>query len=236
MEIIRENLNVKPSEFMIGLEGLNNTESKVFDYFGKKLTIETSPSWTSEDETILDSLISNNTESTDFIELVLNEVVNMNTREFHKKTNKSSLKNEIKHFNYKKKADLLILRVESDWDGSKEQTLIDLIDSLTGSDSVLVRMDVYDQRKKDAWIFYNETRCEIVDNIYKGYLTAQDQGFIQQKMSEVKLHLAWADWKDARAAVERTTAEGVYTEELKQSFYDSINGYIQLNYPEGERD
>lgn len=236
MEIVRENLNVNPSEFMIGLEGLSNTTEKVFDYFGKKVTIQTDVTWTTADELYLESLITQETKVDDFLEIVVNDVVGMNSKEFHKKIDKGSLKNDVQHFSYRKKEELLVLRVNSDWDGSKEQDLLDLIESLTGSDSILMRMAVYDQRKKDAWYFYNETRCEIVDNIYKGYLTSADQGFIQQKMAEVKLHLSWADWKDARAAVLRTTAEGVYSEQLRQSFYDSINGYIQLNYPEGERD
>ena len=228
MEIVRENLNIDVNPFMNALKSIEGITGKAYDSELKKLTLNVFDSWTKEGE--LDGLISEyNLDNFAFI--ISPNVTKFDSSELQKKIRKQSLlKNKLISIDYNYKTFALKFKFEKPFDAPEIAALDNIVDNLVGYDVVTQKMGIYNKRRADGWDTYNEQRSIIVLAINNGQLSAEDEDFIQMKIKDVIFYLNNGDWVTAEKRIRKTIAEGAYTQQVKDSFLNTISTYVLENY------
>ena len=102
---------------------------------------------------------------------------------------------------------------------------------LTPIDVSLLDIDRgYNDKTKAGELYHRKTRAQWVKDVNNGTLTSADLFFIDKKIMSAKKSLIDGDWITARHFIEESTAEGVYTTEIRQQFLDDINTHIATLY------
>lgn len=78
--------------------------------------------------------------------------------------------------------------------------------------------------------YFEDVRAKLVLKYTAGQISAQDCAHIENKLDPVKSKVVTGDWLSASFAIQSTTTDAVYTDDLKTDITNYIQNYINVNY------